>query len=71
VAQLPDFPEAQSIYFILPGDPLFDGTPSPNLRISQFTENNNDLGTYHRMTEDGHRLFDAAINWALTYDSGM
>ena len=71
VAALPDYPEAQSIYFILPGDALFDGSPSPNLRISLFTENNNDLGTYHRMTEDGHRLFDAAMNWALTYDSGM
>ena len=71
VAALPDYPEAQSIYFILPGDPLFDGSPSPNLRISLFTENNNDIGTYHRMTEDGHRLFDAAINWALTYGSGM
>jgi hypothetical protein len=70
VAALPDFPEAQSIYFVLPGDALFDGSPSPNLRISLFTENNNDIGTYHRMTEDGHRLFDAAINWALAYDSG-
>ena len=71
VAALPDYPEAQSIYFILPGAALFDGSPSPNLRISLFTENNNDLGTYHRMTEDGHRLFDAALNWALTYGSGM
>ncbi len=71
VAALPDYPEAQSIYFILPGDALFDGSPSPNLRISLFTENNNDLGTYHRMTEDGHRLYDAALNWALTYGSGM
>ena len=71
VAALPDYPEAQSTYFILPGDALFDGSPSPNLRISLFTENNNDLGTYHRMTEDGHRLYDAAINWALTYGSGM
>ena len=38
VAALPDYPEAQSIYFILPGDALFDGSPSPNLRISLFTE---------------------------------
>ena len=71
VAALPVYPEAQSIYFILPGGALFDGSPSPNLRISLFTENNNDLGTYHRMTEDGHRLFDASLNWALTYGSGM
>jgi len=69
VAALPDYPEAQSIYFVLPGDALFDASPSPNLRVSLFTENNNDIGTYHRMTEDGHRLFDAAINWALTYSS--
>ena len=67
VAALPDYPEAQSIYFILPGDALFDGSPSPNLRISLFTENNNDLGTYHRMTEDGHRLYDAAIYTGLVY----
>jgi len=71
VAALPDYPEAQSIYFILPGDALFDGSPSPNLRVSLFTENNNDLGTYHRMTADGHRLFDAAINWALSFGSGQ
>ena len=71
VAALPDYPEAQSIYYILPGDALYDGSPSPNLRISLFTENNNDLGTYHRMTENGHRLFDASLNWALTYGSGM
>jgi hypothetical protein len=70
VAALPDYPEAQAIYFILPGDPLFDGSPSPNLRVSLFTENNNDIGTYHRMTEEGHRLFDAAINWALTFSAG-
>jgi hypothetical protein len=70
VAALPAYPNAQTTYFILPGDALFDGTPSPNLRISLFTENNNEYGTYHRMTEDGHRLFDAAINWALTHDSG-
>ena len=69
VAALPDYPEAQSIYFVLPGDALFDGSPSPNLRVSLFTENNNDIGTYHRMTEDGHRLFDAAIDWGLTYAS--
>lgn len=69
IAALPDFPEAQTIYFVLPGDALFDGSPSPNLRISLFTENNNDIGTYHRMTEDGHRLFDAAINWALSYST--
>ena len=69
IAALPDFPEAQSIYFILPGDALFDGSPSPNLRVSLFTENNNDIGTYHRMTEDGHRLFDAAINWALSFST--
>ncbi len=71
VAALPDYPEAQSIYFVLPGDALFGGSPSPNLRVSLFTENNNDIGTYHRMTEDGHRLFDAAINWALTFSSGQ
>lgn len=70
VAALPDYPEAQSIYFILPGSALFDGSPSPNLRVSLFTENNNDIGTYHRMTKEGHRLFDAAINWALTYSAG-
>lgn len=70
VAALPDFPQAQTIYFIRRGDALFDGSPSPNLRISLFTENDNDLGTYHRMTEAGHRLFDAAINWALSDGAG-
>lgn len=49
------------------GAALFDDSPSPNLRVSLFTENNNEIGTYHRMTQDGHRLFDAAINRALSY----
>lgn len=66
VATLTDFPEAASIYFVPQGGELFDGSAAPGLRMTLFVENNNDIGTLHRMTEDGHRLFDAAVNFALT-----
>ena len=35
-------------------------------RIQYFIENENGPGTYNLMTEDGFRLVDAAVKWALT-----
>lgn len=66
VATLADYREAASIYFVPQGGELFDGSAAPGLRIVLFVENDNDIGTHHRMTEAGHRLFDAAVNFALT-----
>jgi hypothetical protein len=68
VATLPDYPKAAVIYVIRRGAKLYDGTPSPGLRIQYFIENDNETGTVNLMTEDGYRLFDAAINYALTTD---
>lgn len=68
VATLADYREAASIYFVPQGGELFDGSAAPGLRITLFVENNNDIGTHHRMTEDGHRLFDAAVKFALAAD---
>jgi hypothetical protein len=66
VATLADYPEAASIYFVPQGGDLFDGSAAPGLRITLFVENDNEIGTHHRMTDDGHRLFDAAVTFALT-----
>ncbi len=68
VATLPDYPKAAVIYVIRRGAKLYDGTPNPGLRIQYFIENDNETGTVNLMTEDGYRLFDAAINYALTTD---
>lgn len=65
VATLTDFPEAASIYYIPKGGELYDGSAAAGLRMTHVVENENEFGTYHRMTAEGHRLFDAAINWAL------
>ena len=68
VATLPDYPTAAVIYVIRRGAELYDGTPSPGLRIQYFIENDNETGTVNLMTEDGLSLFDAAINYALITD---
>ena len=67
VATLADYPNANVIYVIRRGASLYDGTPNPGLRIQYFIENDNETGT-NLMTENGYRLFDAAINYALTTD---
>jgi hypothetical protein len=68
VATLADYPSAKVIYVIRRGAKLYDGTPNPGLRIQYFIENDNETGTVNLMTENGYRLFDAAINYALTTD---
>lgn len=68
VATLPDYPEAAVIYVIRKGAPLYDGTPAPGLRVQYYTENDNQTGTINLMTGPGLRMFDAAINYALTTD---
>lgn len=68
VATLPDYPDAAIIYLIRKGAPLYNGTPAPGLRVQYFTENDNQTGTVNLMTGPGLRLFDAAINYALTTD---
>ncbi len=66
-----DYSSAATIYFVPQGGELADGTAAAGLRIQYFVENENGPGTYNLMTEEGHRLFDAAINWALSNPTGM
>ena len=68
IATLTDYPTAKLIYLIRKGAKLYDGTPAPGLRVQFFVENDNETGTVNLMTADGLRLWDAAINYALTTD---
>jgi hypothetical protein len=44
---------------------LFDGTTAAGMRIGIFLEDDDETGTANLMTEDGLRLFDAAVLFAL------
>jgi hypothetical protein len=61
-----DYSSAAVIYFVPKGGKLADGSAAPGLRVQLFVENENGPGTYNLMTEDGLRIFDAAINFALS-----
>jgi hypothetical protein len=61
-----DYSGAAVIYYVPKGGALAEGATAAGLRIQFFAENENGPGTYNLMTEDGFRLFDAAVNWALT-----
>ena len=56
---------AAAIYIYNKGDVLFDGTKAAGMRIGFFLEEENKTGTSNYMTEDGLRLFDAAVRFAL------
>jgi hypothetical protein len=66
-----DYSTAATVYFVPQGGELAGGATAAGLRIQYFVENENGPGTYNLMTEDGFRLFDAAINWALSNPTGM
>jgi hypothetical protein len=68
IATLTDYPTAKVIYLVRKGAKLYDGSPAPGLRIQFFIENDNETGTVNLMTENGLRLWDAAINFALITD---
>lgn len=68
IATLPDYPNAAVIYLLRKGATGYGGAPSPGLRLSYFIENDNGTGTVNLMTHHGLRLFDAAVNYALTTD---
>ena len=61
-----DYSGAAVIYYVPKGGALAEGATAAGLRIQYFVENENGPGTLNLMTEDGFRLFDAAVNWALT-----
>jgi hypothetical protein len=65
IATLTGKKEAAAIYVYNKGDKLFDGTTAAGMRIGFFLEEENITGTSNFMTEEGLRLFDAAVKFAL------
>jgi hypothetical protein len=61
-----DYSGAAVIYYVPKGGALAEGATAAGLRIHYFVENENGPGTYNLLTPEGFRLFDAAVNWALT-----
>ena len=66
IATLTGKKEAAAIYVYDKGAVLFDGTKAAGMRIGFFIEEENRTGTSNIMTEDGIRLFDAAVKFALS-----
>lgn len=69
VATLSDNTAGAVIYFFEEGSELYDGTTAAGMRIGFFIEEENITGTSNYLTEDGLRLFDAAVKFAL--ESGI
>ena len=65
IATLKGKKEAAAIYLYNKGDILFDGTKAAGMRIGFFLEEENKTGSSNFLTEDGLRLFDAAVKFAL------
>jgi hypothetical protein len=61
-----DYSGAAVIYYVPKSGALAEGATAAGLRIQYFVENENGPGTYNLLTPEGFRLFDAAVNWALT-----
>jgi hypothetical protein len=61
-----DYSGAAVLHYVPKGGALAEGATAAGLRIQFFVENENGPGTFNLMTDDGFRLFDAAVNWALT-----
>lgn len=71
IAALPDYPQGSVLYVYEPGADLWDGTPAPGMRIGFFLEDDNETGTPNFLTEDGLRLFRAAVGYALGETVGV
>jgi hypothetical protein len=65
VATLPGDRPGAAIYVYRKGTPLFDNTPAAGLRVTIFLEDDDVTGTANLMTDDGLRLFDAAVKYSL------
>jgi hypothetical protein len=65
IATLTGEKEAAVIYLYDKGTKLFDATEAAGMRIGFFLEEENITGTSNFMTEDGLRLFDAMVKFAL------
>jgi hypothetical protein len=65
IATLTGKKEAAALYVYDKGAKLFDGTEAAGMRIGFFLEEENITGTSNFMTEEGLRLFDAAVEFAL------
>jgi hypothetical protein len=69
VAILPGEKRGATIYVYRKGSELFDGTIAAGLRVGFFLEDDDKTGTANLMTDEGLRLFDAAVKYALETDA--
>ncbi len=65
IATLSGDEEGKALYLYRKSAKLFNGDTAPGLRIGFFIENDNETGTANLMTENGLRLCDAAVKFAL------
>ena len=65
VATLPGDRAGVVIYVYRKGSRLQDGSNAAGLRVGFFLEDDDTTGTANMMTEDGLRLFDAAVKFSL------
>jgi len=69
VAILPGEKRGATIYVYRKGSELFDGTIAAGLRVGFFLEDDDETGTANMLTEEGLRLFDTAVKFALETDA--
>jgi hypothetical protein len=69
VAILPGEKRGATIYVYRKGSELFDGTVAAGLRVGFFLEDDDKTGTANMMTDEGLRLFDAAVKFGLETDA--
>ncbi|MCK4784566.1 MAG: hypothetical protein KAV87_12510 [Desulfobacteraceae bacterium] len=69
IATLPGEKAGAAIYFYRKGAELFNGTTTAGLRVGFFLEDDDETDTANLMTDDGLRLFYAAVKFALGTDA--
>jgi len=65
VATLTGASDGATIYVYREGATLYDGSTAAGLRVQFFIEDDNVTGTPNLMTDDGLKLFDAAVSFTL------
>jgi hypothetical protein len=66
IATMSGFPTAATFYVYHKGATLLDGTKAAAMRMQLWFEDDNTTGTFNFSTPEGFKLFDNAVNYALT-----
>jgi hypothetical protein len=66
IATMTGFPAAATFYVYHKGATLFDGTKAAAMRLQLWFEDDNTTGTFNFSTPEGFKMFDNAVNYALT-----